>query len=332
MLSCHSVLVFCTLVVVSGDYAASAAVASEVKMPGYAPGDPGLQRADFSGFPPVSEQIAMCKDESLDQSLAWLNDVNLFFMTGPNNPGSITMEVLSFNSLSEDDEFWTVRVIMGNRRVAKLYEELGTLPQKVAAARINKSIEANLSRYLVVYAGHEWIHTKDHYLLRDKRNSGSSTSTGVEFISHAGRNDETLSGLRYATLSLVWLAGALGLDECHSAVVRVAREAIEQRETVYNDDIHHDAYKRSILKHHALYNRMVLGNALLATAPEATRQFRAENEGVLEQRIYQQDKFDVAPNFRLFPAEPEVDQIDIDYSVGFTDTMIDDLLTMIEGA
>jgi len=297
-----------------------------------APDNPLAQSDSLPRNPSASELAIMLENESLDQTLFRLKNVNLFFSPGPTEPGEIVWAGTPAFPLSDKDEFFSVRVVMGNRRVSKLHEELAALPGKEAADHVNKQITALLPEYTRMYTEDKEINSTEHFTIagieREEALGGGSIF-GVGYVTNTIHpNDVTLAGLRYAVLSLVWVAGALELEGVHDSIVMVAEEGIRQRDKVYEDKIHHDAHRESVIKYLSLYNRTILGNALLGTSPRLREQFEQNQGKDLEKRTITRRRFnDLHERFELGASLPAENDVSIEYRTGFTDPMIDDLLS-----
>ena len=294
-----------------------------------APAGALAQSDSFPRNPTVAEQVAMLDGETLEQSLFRLQNVNLFFSPGPNEPGRIVWAGEDYVPLSEDREQFTVDVILGNRRVLKLFRELGALPPAKAAAHINEQLATVLAEYKTWYAADKEINSTEHFTKAGaarQRARAHNSLFGIGYISNTPNpNDTTLTGLRYAVLSLVWLAGALELEDAHPSVVMVAEEAIRQRDAIYGDEIHHDPFRASVLQYAALYNRMVLGNALLNTAPLLREEYEKAQDNLLERRIIRRKPFNTL-DARVEAGPLQAGGIEMDYRTGFTDKEFDYLL------
>jgi len=286
------------------------------------------QDSDFPSNPTRAEQIAMLRTESLEQSLYRLKNINMFFSPGPVEPGDASIEPRREWPLPDELELYSVDVIMGNRRVLKLHRDLAALPHDVAANLVSRRLQDALAAYRAAYAADEQIHNP-HGFTRESAERARSTPggslTGVGFISRTpDPNEVTLSGLRYAVLSLVWLAGALELEGVRDAIIEVSEEAVSQRNTLYEDQTHHDLYKASILKYLSLYSRTILGTALLRLSPEGLE----SQEIAAERRTFRQTAFDARQTAtdRAGPPDFSRGEITVEYFVGITDAVFDDIL------
>jgi hypothetical protein len=78
----------------------------------------------------------------------------------------------------------------------------------------------------------------------------------------------TLPGLRYQILSLLVVAGNLGLSEARGAVDVVVDEALLERERFYDTDRYAQEFSASMFAYGLLYNRQILGTAALGTCDD----------------------------------------------------------------
>jgi len=228
----------------------------------------------------------MLMGESLQESVYRLKNINLFFYPAVSHGGSISFEGAFPTGKALDvklDEVAVV-IIMDNRRVLKLYEDLDILHPVMAAQLINDQLMELLPLYRAAYASDLEVNAKDRYLrvvVKYDPSDPSSKPDSVRVIKNTpDPNEVTLMGLRYAILSLVWLAGALNLEGTHEELRTLADEAARQRDTIYNDEIHHDHYKESVLQYFSLYNRTVLCTALIRTVsrPDLEEKYAAHRK------------------------------------------------------
>lgn len=297
-----------------------------------------MQDADFPMMPTPAQKVAMLRNESLEQTLFRLGNLNMFFSPGPVQSGRIIWNWEQRVPISGAREFYSVRVVMANRRVFKLYEDLQALPAEEAGERMRVRLLELLDQYLLAYAEDKQIKNSQSFT---KANApcvsvGAHGSIfGVGFIcSTVDPNEVTLPGLRYAVLSLVMLAGALELEAANDAVVAVAEKSVLQRDGIYADTVHHDAYRESVLELLSIYNRTIVGNALIGTSPRARSLVSGGNAPPLERRTLRQARYDAhSPALeqdRGMGAFSHGD-IEITYFDGITDELFDALLRAAEG-
>jgi len=288
------------------------------------------QREDFPRFPTPEQQISMLRDESLEASFHRLKNVNMFFWPGPPpDPGSYSLDPPGDRPLTDKEEQYSIHVIMSNRRVLKLYKELGAMPKDRAANLVNRALEDGLAEYLAAYAADAVIHDPNTHTKEEAELAAVTSGrgyTGVGFTSNTlSHNEVTLAGLRYNVLSWAWLAGVLELDGVRQMLINVAQEARQQREVLFIDRIHHSLYKETILKNLSLYNRTILFSALMRTCEGLEEQAKGGVFGTLERMEARQTAFDAA--YTCYDRERRPDfskgEIVIEYWAGVTDAMFD---------
>lgn len=278
--------------------------------------------------PSPEQQTTMLEYESVEQSLSRLTSINMFYSPGPIEPGSISFDPPAFRPLSEKAEWYTVDVITGNRRVLKLYSDLREMPADKSSDLVERRLRELLAEYRKYYAAESGINNPKIYLketFEASARSPSQSTTGVGFIVRTpDPNAVTLSGLRYSVLSLVWLAGVLGLHDAHDAIREVAEEAAGQRDIVYGDDIHHDLFKESLLKYLSLYNRTVLGSALLSTMPNRLLLLKLPEQ----REKLRLSSFDATRTAVDLMGLPDLShgEIEYEYYPGITDPIFDEIL------
>ena len=288
------------------------------------------QREDFPRNPTSAEQVCMLKEESLEQSLYRLKNINLFFSPGAVESGRIVFEGEENRlPLSEELEKYSIEVIMSNRRVLKLYAELGKLSKVSAAKWVNQYLTEVMVEYRSAYEKKE---KENRAKCLEKVDAGRDNSiTGVSFVSNTPHpNEVTLSGLRYAVLSLIWLAGALELEDTHTSIVDVAREGVLQRNRLYDDTVHHMTYKESVLKYLSLYNRTIIGNALIRTSKSLSSRLDLERiPSLLQEKRFSQTSYDATCTiYDKMRPDFSRGEIIIKYYTGITDGFFNSLMGM----
>lgn len=232
------------------------------------------QDTAFPRNPTAEEQIEMLQKETLDQGFYRLRNVNLFYLYHI-DPGRAIMDLDAPRGvLSDEIEQHSVVRILSNRRVLKLYKELSQMNKDEGAATLNRHLNETFSQYRNAYATDKRINNPigASKKLEDEGYDKSRSHTSGAPIAYntVDHNDITLSGLRHALLSIIWLAGALELEAAHSSIVEIAEEARQQRNRLYGSDRFHSLYKEQVLNHLSIYNRTILGTALLRTSPSKT--------------------------------------------------------------
>ena len=284
------------------------------------------QDANFPRNPSPVEITAMLKEETLEQSFFRLSNINLFFSPGPApSEGRMWLNDSQARALSEEQELRTLEIIVGNRRVLKLYEDLSEIPKAEAGPLLSEHTLRLLDEYKKTYARDDDIQGGTQFLRSDEeqaRQRQGGSVTGVSMIINTpDPNEVTLSGLRYAVLSLVWLAGALDLQEVRATVDEVAGEGLRQRRRLYDDVIHHDLWRESILENYSLYNRVVLGTALLQLAETASME--GLPTGLLKKSIRQTTWQAVSTIHEREVPDSSQGEIAVEYYSGLTDQILD---------
>ncbi len=293
-----------------------------------------LQDPNFPRNPSPSEQVAMLREESLDQGFFRLRNVNLFFSPGVPYSGEIIWE--DTMTVSEQSEFLSVQTITSNRRVLKIHEELAALPKAEAVAVLNAHLQEMFAEYRTAYSTDEGVNNPVGFT-HEERNRPGFAYGGLAYVSNTvDPNEVTLTGLRYAVLSLVWIASSLELDGARQTVIAIAEEGCHQRDVLRGDEIHHNAYKRSVLDSFSVYNRIILGTALLRLTPGLKTQLVSGGGVSLEPKSLRQARYDAPSTVhdRIGGGGPDFSrgEIVVDYYTGITDDELDCILDAAAGA
>ena len=212
----------------------------------------------------VERQVAELKLESLEQSLANLGDWELWF-----RPGGYFIEESGRGvmlPLRDEDGSGTVDILLSNRRLLKVYEELGAVPTAQAAELINRHFPLWSQQYSEKYA---------EYVEKGRRVSPASVGTGGPGTFYIGgwggkRDDDglpLLECMRWRLLGLVLVAGNLRLQGTAPRVQQIAEQARAQRDDLYQATELSEGFRALTLTKKSLYNRQVLGYALVQTSP-----------------------------------------------------------------
>ena len=212
----------------------------------------------------LARQVAELKAESLEQSLANLGDSELWF-----RPGGLVFNESGRLPLKGEDGARTVDILVSNRRLLKVYQELGALPPARATDLVNRYFPLWFEQYSVKYA---------KYVDKGRRVAPASADKGepgeVRIAGWGGERDEDdglplLECMRWRLLGLVLIAGNLRLQGTAPWVQKVAQEARAQRDYLYQAGGEFSEPFRAItLTTKSLYNRQVLGYALTRTSPQ----------------------------------------------------------------
>lgn len=287
------------------------------------------QDTAFPRNPTAEEQIEMLQKETLDQGFYRLRNVNLFYLYHI-DPGRIIMDLDAPRGvLSDEIEQHSVVRILSNRRVLKLYKELSEMNKGEAAATLNRHLNETFSQYRNAYDTDERIITLIEPSLEDKVGYGkiSSRTSVISLITGTvDPNDITLCGLRHALLSLIWIAGALELEATHASIVKIAEEARQQRNGLSASEFFYSSDKEDALDHLSIYNRTILGTALLRTSPSKTvpQDFR------LQLTTISQTTYDAQHTIyeRCGQGDFSKGEIRVELFTGITDDTFDQLLAL----
>ena len=236
----------------------------------------------------LKHQVARLEDESMAESLANLADVELFYWPGPDRgPGSFGVRDLPLSSTVGTKD---VEAICSNRRFCKLFEEAEELDKVTFSKRLNDEFIRCTAEYLKLYDAklQEQAPSYNAEKLKDQK-----TIVGPGFVTGNVKNGEiVLAGSRLKILALVSICGALQLAECKTNVASIVRIALKQREDMYSDASLHSFFRSEMLKQASLYNRQIIGSALLGLESEEVQAEIVKDLG-LEWKEYRIPSFKV---------------------------------------
>lgn len=172
------------------------------------------------------KQVQSLRKESTEESLANLWDVEMFYTPGiMYTPDSFSDSSPPTGSVGNE----TIPRILSNRRALKLLFELSDMPKARADELVALWIEKSIPQY-------EERFRKE--VLEDSRLTSADARpvSGLTYLTSNPRDGTpSLQGLRHSILALVYIAGALELDNRARAAVGVVLEkALEQRRMFYN--------------------------------------------------------------------------------------------------
>jgi len=252
----------------------------------------------------ITEQVAGLKEETTGESLAALSNVDAFFW-----PGAPLYHNRVFSCiwpLEPEVGLADAQVICSNRRFLKLYEELARLPRAEAAELVNGQLKAALAVYddlFEAYVGH-W--GPDYPPTREP------ASPPVQISSNSD-GSPTLLGARLQVLSLLLLAGNLELEETAASVLAAAEAACRQRERFYAKDEFSETFRYEMLVRSSLYNRPILGCALVRTAAPRAGQDPIDELG-LQMKTEKLTAYDALTT--PYDLHARMGAVPIDYSAG----------------
>lgn len=201
--------------------------------------------------------------ESLDQSLSRLERVSPYYSPGPGGPDSRWGVRVP---LPPNGGTRTVDLVLSNRRVARALVQLLALPRSQASLLLKKELTSTIPAYERAY--------KAHFDVAQTSTAKFANGTRVRVapalqISDSADKGPTLAGLRLKVLSLILLAAQCRCDDVE--MQRHVVEAVRLAERQYRDacsmppDANGAAYH--LVEDASLYNRQILGSALLACSP-----------------------------------------------------------------
>jgi hypothetical protein len=218
-------------------------------------------------FKRVQAEIAGLRAESLEQSLANLGDWELW-----EYPGAFIEEGGRLKLPLEDTEgTGTVHRILSNRRFLKVYQQVGALVPARAAAVVNTYFPIWFQQYSAKYA---------KYVEKGRQLSPASVESGGPGTSYiggwgGGTDDDGLPSLqcmRWRLLGLVLIAGNLRLQGTAPWVQKIAEEARAQRDYLYQaGEELSTGFRFVAITRRSLYNRQILGYALIRTSSQPER-------------------------------------------------------------
>lgn len=239
-------------------------------------------------------------------------------------------------TVSDNYEFRSVGAIISNRRVLRIYEQLAALPKPEAAEVLKVQLHKIFAEYRTAYGTDKGVNNPVGFT-HEQRNLPGWAYAGLGYaINTIDPNDVTLTGLRYAVLSLVLIASSLELGDVQSAILRIAEEGRRQRDVLRADQVHHNAYKHSVLEGFSVYNRTILGTALLRLTPGLKTQLVSGGGVSLQPQSFRQTPYDATCTVhdRMGGGGPDFSrgEILVDYYTGITDDELDCILDAAAGA
>lgn len=223
-------------------------------------------------FKKIAHQIEVLRQESLQDSLNRSADVGFYYYPGN---FSIKSGNILTTRLRPDAGLRDAKLILSNRRILKLLDELANIPREQASAMLSDHVRELLTRYSKLYA--DELAEQSH--LMDPSYAPEIGHGPVIQISDNPDGSPTLEGTRLSILSLVLVAGQLGLEDTLDAIYDVVDIAYEQREYWYGiGENTQSPFGSATLERLGLYNPLILGSTLKHLHPD---QF-ASNEWPVE--------------------------------------------------
>ena len=150
--------------------------------------------------------------------------------------------------------------IMANRRFLKLMEKLSQLPKEKAADLLGKEIISALSQYTKLWD--EQMEYSEFLKLKQYRTPGKPTRAIPDL----------LVAVRLKVLALLLLSGNLQLNGTQPAINNVLQAGIRQRKMFYENPIFDKGACAPMLVWAGLYQRQILGTAVLGTYVDSAKQ------------------------------------------------------------
>jgi hypothetical protein len=200
----------------------------------------------------LTQEIALLKAESLEESLKMLSEIEMFRWPGyrADRSGAIVMPLKAEMGQFEIEE------IMSNRRFLKVMDGLAALPKGEAAALVKREIQGTLPVYQKMFDA-----AVDR-LMKGRAAAPPGVRMGSGLAMQINNNPDhspTLAGARLKLLALVLAAGNLDLAEASAAVREVVTCACGQRDQFYKPyEGLAEADRFFVLKDASLYNRQIL--------------------------------------------------------------------------
>lgn len=211
----------------------------------------------------VRERLEVLAQETVQDSLEQLDFVDWYY----HHRYSEGMGSLS-PPLEPEAGIYDVLRIQHNRRFRKVYQELSVMPNSDASTLLAPHIEQTLRVYKSLF-DRAWQGIEASAKGQKLDTVGSSM-----IIGNGPEGQPTLIGSQLDVLGLVWIAANLQLTETRPQVEAVLREALRQRDYHYSveGDLSSDAM--ATLKRAGIYNRDILGTAIIELTPDCDAVFQ----------------------------------------------------------
>jgi hypothetical protein len=208
----------------------------------------------------IDAQVLTLSTESLAESLDKLGRLDMYTWPGPPPENGVSVEF----PLPKDNGWQVVDQLFSSRRFLKVYEELALLSRSEAGALILERLPVARQVYgklLDEFVAQPWFKLAD----------GPDTGQFHRGFSGSDSDNEdgtpTLWGTRFEVFALVLLAGELKLETVHGEILDLAEYACGQRQSYSDPKVHYPHNGVLSLTYLSLYNRQILGTALLLTLP-----------------------------------------------------------------
>lgn len=244
-------------------------------------------------YPKLAERIQAQRDqlrgESTADSLEKLSDIEMFIWPGMAHEATM---LDSSEALPPGHDRFLAKQVLSNRRVHKLVQELRALPESRAEAMLRARLELAFARYME---------------LRDIKDSKNIYDTepnviGVDLsLSNEPDGAPRLAGAQHEVLSLLLLAGELGLEGLHGDIRSMADSLVRERKDAYarSDETWAEGQRWWFWAQTTLYNRPILQKAIMGTSM---------SEG--EQEAFLRENGDMVMRFDLTHWDAELSPFD----------------------
>lgn len=249
----------------------------------------------------VDRIILLLEKESLRESLKKLSETHLYEFPGVLASSGAPREIADFKS------------IVGNRRFLKVFRELSSLPKAEAADILDIEIKETLKQYKVKFD--KYLNDNSRTFEKNKSAKPGGHSGFIFAYYEKDQQGPNLMGLRYKMLALTLLAGNLNLNSSDSSVKTILETAIAQKDHFSNSKIFYKADGNAMLEYISLYNRRILGIAVLGTYIEKDK----KRKQILKDLNLSMEAMEVTPyNSKLTPIEriSHCPMDPVDYSKG----------------
>jgi len=145
--------------------------------------------------------------------------------------------------------------------------KLSQLPKEKAADLVSKEIMSALSQYTKLWD--EQMEYSEYLKLKQYRTPGKPTRA-IPVLRQDGK--PTLVSVRLKVLALLLLAGNLQLNGTQPAISKVLEVGIRQRNMFYENPIFDKISVAIMLVEAGLYQRQILGTAVLGTYVDSAKQ------------------------------------------------------------
>lgn len=272
--------------------------------------------------------VIKLKDESVLESLSKLHETGLYTWP-PSYATAGNLRLQTVIPMPKDHDRTDVLQIINNRRVVKLIQELPSLSKAEVAGLVNQEIEASLTEYDKLYNSYFEKALKYYNTIK-----ADPVGRGIlpALPSNSPDRTPTLKGLRYKILALVLIAGNLELQDSQSAVQKVVDYAIRQRNKLYDTELFEEKFSSLMLRLVCLYNRQILGTAVLGTYLEPNRREQVLKETNNKSKTRKLKPYDQIPPDNLFGMGSLVllddikGQVKVKYIQALGDSKFDDIV------